>query len=108
MTDCIFCKIISGEIPTKFIAKHDNVVAFYDVNPKAATHILILPTQHIPTFLDIKIAQNETIMKMIETAQELISKYKLEAAYRMVFNGGRYQHVPHLHWHLLADKPTTL
>lgn len=104
MEDCVFCKIIAGEIDKNFVAKEADVVAFYDVNPQAATHILILPKQHILSFLDIKNTHSEIISKMISLAQNLIQKYKLEEAYKVVFNGGRHQHISHLHWHLLSDR----
>lgn len=102
----MFCKIISGEISTYFVAKTDNVVAFYDINPLAPTHILILPKEHVKSFLDINVTHSGLISKMISLAQKLIKNYNLEGAYKMVFHGGKYQHISHLHWHLLADKPT--
>ena len=103
MEDCIFCKITAGEIMTNFVAEKRDVLAFYDTNPQASTHILILPKQHIRSFLDIKSTQSEIIWKMIEMAQSLIKKFNLGQAFKMTFNGGKYQHVPHLHWHLLSD-----
>ena len=103
MNDCIFCKIVKDEIQTNFVVQEADVVAFHDVNPLAPTHILITPKEHIATFLDIKSQHLELILKMITLSQKLIKDYNLGEAYRMVFNGGRYQHVPHLHWHLLAD-----
>lgn len=103
MEDCIFCKIVAGEIRTNFIEKQADIVAFYDIVPLAPTHILILPKEHINTFLDIKDTHFGLISKMITLAQNLIKNYNFGQGYKMVFNGGHYQHVAHLHWHLLAD-----
>lgn len=102
MTDCLFCKIIAGEIETKKIYENKNVLCFYDIYPLADTHILILPKEHVPTFLDIKSTHKDLFSEMITIAQNLIKDYNLESAFRLMFNGGRYQHAPHLHWHLLG------
>lgn len=104
MEDCIFCKIVSGQMSTNFVTKNDNIVAFQDIFPLAPTHILIVPKEHIASFLDIDFTHSDLIYKMVKVAQRLITKYNLQEAYKMVFNGGKYQHVPHLHWHLLADR----
>lgn len=105
MENCLFCKLISREIPPKFIFENDIVVAFHDIHPKADTHILIMPKKHIPGFLDITDGDKEIIMEMIKTAQNLTNEHKsAKIGYRMVFNGGKYQEVPHLHWHLLGDR----
>ena len=102
MENCVFCKIIAGDIPTNFVAKEVDVVAFYDISPLAQTHILIAPKEHIASFLEIKDTHSELLGKMIKLAQNLILKNNLEPAYKIAFNGGKYQHVPHLHWHLLG------
>lgn len=100
--NCLFCKIIGGEIETQKIYEDDDFVAFFDIHPLADTHILILPREHISTFLNIESTHESLLIKMVGVAQKLIKDYNLEGAYRMMFNGGRNQHVPHLHWHLLG------
>lgn len=102
MENCVFCKIIKREMETNFIVENQDVVVFNDLKPQAATHLLILPTQHVPTFMDINSTHKEIFLKMTETAQNLIRDRNLGEAYKIIFNGGKYQHVPHLHWHLLG------
>ena len=82
VSSCIFCKIANGKQKVKHIIKSGSVIAFDDINPVAKVHILIVPKKHI------------------ESVSTLESK-KLEA-FRLTFNGGKFQHVPHLHMHLLA------
>lgn len=100
-TDCIFCKIISGEIKKDFVAKTEKVVAFEDINPVASTHILIVPRRHIESVLTVGEADGNDLVAMFKVAQKIVAAKKLDA-FRIAFNGGRYQHVPHLHMHLLA------
>jgi len=102
MEDCIFCKIVKGEISTQFIMKTENVVAFFDIHPLEETHILILPKEHITSFLEINITHKDLISEMIAIAQTLIKDYNLKRGYKIMFNGGKFQHIPHLHMHLLG------
>lgn len=105
MNDCLFCKLINREIEPKFIFENDKVVAFYDIHPKAPIHILIVPKKHIPSLLDVAENDSDIIMEMIKVAQNLTNEHKsAKIGYKMVFNGGKYQEVPHLHWHLLGDR----
>ena len=98
--DCIFCKISSGEVQTDKVLETEDVVAFYDHSPSADTHVLIVPKKHIENFLALD--DDELLGKMRRAAQQIISELSVSGGYRLVFNGGRYQHVPHLHWHLLG------
>jgi histidine triad (HIT) family protein len=103
--DCLFCKLISGEIPPKFIYESDHVVAFHDIHPKAPVHILVVPKKHIPTFLDLSENDQNVVMEMIKVAQEFTKAQKSDKiGYRITFNGGKYQEIPHLHLHVLGDK----
>jgi len=104
MKDCIFCKIIKGKIPAKKINEMTNVIAFEDANPSADTHILVVPKRHIETFMDINKEDNEVLVQMLRISQDLIKSEKLEKKYKLVINGGEYQFVPHLHWHLLGGE----
>ncbi|MEX0616962.1 MAG: HIT domain-containing protein [Candidatus Woykebacteria bacterium] len=103
MEDCLFCKIINKEIPTEFIYEDREVVVFKDINPKSRVHYLIVPSGHIKSFLDLSSSQYLLLTKLVKVVQRLIGEEKLEGGYQLVFNGGKYQHVPHLHWHLLGD-----
>lgn len=104
MKDCIFCKIVKGDTPAKKVADSENVIAFEDVDPSADTHLLIVPKTHIATFLDIKKEHLSLISQMLRLTQKLIKDYKLEGKYKLIINGGEYQFVPHLHWHILGGE----
>ena len=99
--DCIFCKIVGGEIKSKLLAETAKVVAFNDINPVASTHIIIVPKKHIESVATVKNADGEDLVEMFNIATKLAKEKKLDA-YRFSFNAGKYQHVPHLHMHLLA------
>ena len=99
--DCIFCKIIAGEIKIKLIAENDNVIVFNDVNPISAVHILIVPKRHIESVLTIGEDDASFLVAMHQMAQQIVKDKNL-IAFRLAFNGGSYQHVGHLHMHLLA------
>lgn len=103
MKSCLFCEIIAKKIEAKFIYEDADVVVIPDVNPKNRTHYLVLPTEHIKSVLDIQSNQEELLTKMLKVVQTLIDKESLQDGYQLIFNGGHYQHVPHLHWHLLGD-----
>ncbi len=99
--DCLFCKIIRGEMKTNFIYKDDMVVAFNDINPVADVHILVVPKKHIESTAAITDQDGKDLAALFKVATNLANDKKLDA-YRLTFNAGRYQHVPHLHMHLLA------
>lgn len=98
--DCIFCKIGRGEAPSTSEFENDVVIAFRSIDPVADTHILICPKKHIGSFVEIDDA--DTLFEMTKAAQSLIQKYSLEGGYKIVFNGGKYLAIPHLHMHLLG------
>ena len=108
-TDCIFCKIIHGEIPSIVVYETDSVLAFRDINPQAPSHILIIPKMHYETLLDVP--ANEGIFESLFSAATAVAKLEGldEKGFRTVFNckewGG--QVVYHLHLHLLGGKPFT-
>lgn len=99
----MFCQIIRKEIPAKIVYEDENIIVFPDINPKARVHLLIVPREHINSVLDLTDKQNMTLTKMLKVVQELIRGQKIEGGYQLLFNGGKHQHVPHLHWHLLGD-----
>jgi histidine triad (HIT) family protein len=105
--DCIFCKIVAGEIPSDFLYNGDDVVAFRDIHPAAPTHILIIPRKHIPSLSEIAEADLPTVGNMVKAANELAKREGIaERGYRLVINTGKEggQAVPHLHMHLLGGR----
>lgn len=111
MSDCIFCKIIKGEIPGKFAYQDAQIVAFQDINPKAPIHVLVVPVKHLESIREIndedKDLMGELLLKVKKIAQKLgIDK----SGYKLVANNGEGagQLVFHLHFHLLggwSDNP---
>ena len=99
--DCLFCKLVAGEIKTDKVLETNSVVAVNDINPVAETHIVIIPKKHIDSVLTVESSDFRDIIEMFGVAKKLVEEKKL-LAFRLAFNGGRYQHVPHLHMHLLA------
>lgn len=99
--DCLFCKLIAGEIPTKPIFENESILAINDINPIAQTHVLIIPKVHIDSVMTVADGDGGVIIEMFKVAQKLVTDKKLKA-FRLAFNGGDYQHVPHLHMHLIS------
>ncbi len=99
--DCLFCKIIAGEVKSNIIYRDDTVVAFPDINPIAATHILIVPKKHIESAVSVGLKESSDLVAMFNAAKK-ISKEKGVDSFRLSFNVGKFQHVPHMHMHLLA------
>lgn len=107
MDDCIFCKIITGDIPSDILYRDDEVLAFRDVNPVAPTHILIIPVEHLVTTQDISDDNISLTGKMIRTANRLANQEGIsENGYRLVINCGEQggQVVQHLHMHLIGGR----
>jgi histidine triad (HIT) family protein len=108
--NCIFCKILQGEIPSKPVYEDDEVIAIHDIEPKAPTHILVFPRKHIETLNNVDEAQKNTVGHMLYVATQLAKKEGQDKdGYRLVMNcnenGG--QSVPHIHAHLLAGRKMT-
>jgi len=105
MNNCLFCKIITGEIPCDKVYEDDDVFAFKDIHAKAPTHVLVIPKEHIPTLADVdNPALLGTLMsKVNHIANDVLG---LEAGYRIVINvrEGGGQEVFHLHTHILGGK----
>lgn len=99
--DCLFCKLVAGEIKTTKVFETDMVVAVNDINPVAETHIVIIPKKHIESVMTVTKADADDLVAIFEVGQKLVNDRKL-SAFRFAFNGGSYQHVPHLHMHILA------
>jgi histidine triad (HIT) family protein len=103
--DCIFCKIVSGEIGSDIAYENDQVMAFNDISPKAPTHILVVPKTHIPTVADLTEDHQSLIAHLILTANKIAADAGL-TGYRLVVNcnaeGG--QEVYHLHLHIMGGR----
>ncbi len=108
MSDCIFCKIIAGEIPSECIYEDDDVFAFRDLNAQAPLHILIIPKMHIATINDLDSSNAASIGKLYLAAKKIAAEEGYaDKGYRVVMNCGEGagQSVFHLHLHLLAGRP---
>ena len=101
--NCVFCKIINKEIPAKVEFEDDLVLCFHDINPRAKTHLLIIPKKHIPTAKDIQEVDQEVMGRMLVVASEMGKKFNLED-YRLLISVGKKagQEVFHIHLHLMS------
>ena len=105
---CLFCRIAEGEIPADVIRSDQDLLAFRDINPKAPTHILIIPRKHITSVADMEAGDAEIIGKLFLAAKELAREEGISGTgYRMVINAGEDggQTVFHVHLHLLGGRP---
>ena len=101
---CIFCKIVSGEIPSKKAYEDDQILAFHDVSPQAPTHILVIPKTHIPSLDEISKDNSATVAAIFEKIPEIAKNAGLTNGYRVISNCGddACQSVKHLHFHVLG------
>ena len=107
MKDCIFCKIAAGEIPSKKIYEDEEMLAFFDVNPQAPVHFLLVPKKHIQSIMDIDEDDSGFIGRLIVKAQDLAKELGCgEMGARFVINAKRHggQTVDHLHIHILGGR----
>jgi histidine triad (HIT) family protein len=106
MNDCLFCRIISGEIPAKKVYEDEHTVAFEDINPQAPTHVLIIPRKHIRGLKEGSAADADLIGRCHLAAAEIARQRNIEDGYRTVLNVGPKagQSVFHLHVHLLGGR----
>ena len=109
MDDCLFCKIIAGEIPSNKVYEDDTVYAFRDINPQAPVHILIIPKQHIKSAAEITPENSAVVAHIFEVAAKLADELGCSDGFRIVNNCGDSagQTVKHLHFHLLAGRDLT-
>jgi histidine triad (HIT) family protein len=107
MSDCIFCKIVTGEIPSTQVYEDDQVIAFRDINPVAPVHVLIIPKSHIPSVNDLS-DNDELLMGHLLTTAKKISEQEgiSQSGYRLIINTGPdgRQDVFHLHLHLMGGQ----
>ncbi|MFN2150324.1 MAG: histidine triad nucleotide-binding protein [Anaerolineales bacterium] len=106
-TDCIFCKIVAGEIPSSQVYADDLVTAFRDINPSAPTHVLIVPNRHIASVNELKTEDESLVGHLFTIAQQIAAQEGIDASgYRLIINSGPDggQEVFHLHLHLLGGQ----
>lgn len=110
MEDCIFCKIANGEIPSNKVYEDDQCVAFFDLNPMAKVHVLVIPKAHIAGALDITPENSAVVAHIFEVIPLIAEKLGLEKGFRIVSNCNEYagQSVFHLHFHILGGEPLSL
>ena len=109
MADCIFCRIAAGEIPSNKLYEDDQLLAFYDLDPQAPTHFLVIPKAHIASAADITPQHSAVVAHIYEVIARLAAELGLEQGFRVVTNCGPQggQTVPHLHFHVLAGRDMT-
>ena len=107
MSDCIFCKIVAGELPSEEVASTDETYAFRDIQPGAPTHVLVVPRHHIADASAIRPEHADAVTEVLQLAQRVAeSEGVAESGYRLVLNVGEdaLNSVPHLHLHLLGGR----
>ena len=104
--DCLFCRIVAGEIPSTKLYEDDLVLAFRDIDPKAPQHIVIIPKAHIESCREIDAAHGAAVARIFEAVAQLTRDPAFADGFRVVANTGPAagQSVPHLHFHLLAGR----
>lgn len=104
MTDCIFCRIIQGEIPSRKVFEDDQLFAFHDVHPLCPTHLLVVPKRHIASLSEVSAEDEPMLGRMLFVARKLAAENGSPDGFRCVINTGRIggQEVPHLHLHILG------
>ena len=110
MENCIFCKIVAGEIPSTKVYEDETILAFRDIAPQAPTHILVIPKEHIEDCNGITAENSALIARIFEIIPEIAKAEGLANGYRVSTNCGpdSGQLVPHLHFHVLGGKHMTL
>ena len=104
--DCLFCKIVAGDIPSEEVVSSDGTYAFRDLKPEAPTHVLVVPREHIVDADHVVPEHGAVLAEMLATAQEVARKDRLDGGYRLVLNvgGDAGQTVLHLHLHVLGGR----
>ncbi|MDR0520175.1 MAG: histidine triad nucleotide-binding protein [Clostridiales Family XIII bacterium] len=109
MDDCIFCKIVAGEIPSEKVYEDERIVAFRDLEPQAPEHVLIIPKKHIPSLDGMSDGDSELVGYLVSKVRDIAGQLGLSGGYRLVSNNGKdgQQTVQHLHFHLLGGRQMT-
>ena len=107
MKDCLFCKIIKGEIPSSKVYEDEEILAFNDINPAAPIHVLVIPKKHITSLVEMEVGDEKIVGKIYKVINKIAEQQGFkENGYRVIVNCGKdgCQEVMHLHFHLLAGK----
>ena len=104
MADCIFCRIVRGEVPSKKVYEDGDIFAFHDINPIAPVHFMIIPKQHIASLADCDMSHQAVLGKMLAMAGKLAREQGATEGFRTIINTGRvgHQEVYHLHVHIIG------
>ena len=107
--DCLFCKIVAGEVPSNKVYEDDLCYAFRDINPQAPTHILVVPKEHIASVDDIDETNSSVVAHIFEVIAKLAREEGLDKGYRVISNIGEQgqQSVKHLHFHIIGGRDMT-
>ena len=102
--NCLFCKIVAGEIPSSKAYEDDQILAFHDINPQAPVHILVIPKIHIPSVDGVNAENSAVVARIFEKIPEIAKSAGIENGYRVISNCGpdACQSVPHQHFHILG------
>jgi len=106
MKDCLFCKIVAGDVPARKVLEDTRLVAFHDVNPQAPVHVLIVPRKHVASLDDAADGDRELLGHVLIAARDLARELGVGSGYRLVVNCGADagQSVFHIHFHLLGGR----
>lgn len=106
MSDCIFCKMVEGEIKPNVALETDEVLAFHDINPQAPTHVLVIPKRHIPSLNELEPGDAELVGKLHMVARDVARQEGVGENFRMVINcgPGGGQDIYHIHLHVLGGR----
>ena len=106
MENCLFCKIIKGDIPSSKVFEDDQVFAFRDINPQAPFHVLVVPKKHVESVAAVDQLADGEIAACLRAVQQIASEYSLSGGFRVISNCGpdACQSVPHLHFHILGGR----
>ena len=109
MTDCLFCKIVNGVIPSNKVLENDNFLAFRDISPQAPVHVLVIPKKHFEDISELSQIDLELSAGLMKTATEVAKAENLDAGFRIVLNTGEDggQTVQHVHAHVLGGRGLT-
>lgn len=108
--DCLFCKIVAGDIPADIVYENDHVIAFRDISPQAPEHVLIIPRTHVSTINDFQLVHSETLAAMMLAPAEISRQLGInESGYRLTMNCNEHggQTVYHVHMHMLGGRQLT-
>ena len=106
MEDCLFCKIVAGQIPSAKVYEDEKVYAFRDIAPQAPTHVLVVPKQHVPSVGEVDAADDATLAACLRACGKIAAQEGLTNGFRVVSNCGddACQSVKHLHFHILGGR----